>query len=171
MTLSAYAYGSVAGVAAYVPYMTDTGEFTTQTTPTEAQVEAFLEQQSAKLNGWLLQAGHGTPVTNAQAVLILSNYANLGAAGLVELTNRSAGYDADDQNRRENKFLREFEQAKADILGGLFGALGVPQASGASVAQGVYVGGAGRGPIFTRTGFGNRPTNEQGTHEADQTWG
>ncbi|MBC8076957.1 MAG: hypothetical protein H7Y32_12845, partial [Chloroflexales bacterium] len=115
MALNANSYGSVAGVEAYVAHLTAAGVFTVSTRPTLAQVEGFIDQMSARLNAWLAQAGYGIPVTVPQAVLVLSNFANLGAAGLAELTQRVVGKDADDVNRRQNKFLAEFVKAEADI--------------------------------------------------------
>src|SRR5690349_806445 len=100
-------YGDIASVQAYVRHMT----FDAANNPTTAQVLAFLDQQSAKLTGWLAAAGYQVPVTNAAAKLVLDNYANLGAAGLAELTQRTAGFSDKDENKRENKFLAEFEKA------------------------------------------------------------
>jgi hypothetical protein len=163
VAISANSYGSLAGVAAYTAHAAnESGTFDSSTTPTAAQVEAFLDRRSALLNGWLTQAGYSIPATNATAVLILTMYANLGAACDVELTQRAAGYDEGDQNRRENKFCAEFMQAKAAIASGA-----IPGAPSTPVGPlaGLRVGGVTRGgirlqPLFRRTSFGNDPVAE-----------
>src|SRR5215203_1749977 len=101
MTISTDSYGTVAGAASYVQHAANTsGTFDATTTPTLTQVEGFIDRQSARLNGWLAQNGYVVPVSAPRAVVWLSYYAEIGAAGLVELTQRSSGYDDTDQNRR-----------------------------------------------------------------------
>ncbi len=167
MPLDANSYGSVVGVAAYTKRLASGGTFTTLTTPTLAEVEAFLDQCSDVLNGWLVRAGYVIPVTQADAVNVLARYANLGAAGHVELSQRAGGYDAEDENRRENKFLDLFATAEAYIESGALAALGTPQVAGSlpSPVSGLRVGGVTSSgqrlrPIFKRRGFGNDPTAE-----------
>jgi hypothetical protein len=158
-------YGTAAGVAKYVAHMTTAGAFTTTTKPTLAQVGDMLDESSAILNGWLSLAGYTVPVTATRAAAALSRYANLGAAGLAELAQRSAGYSETDQNRRENKFLAEFNKAEKFIASGALGGLGAtttdtgPALSGFSVG-GLTVGGQRLRPIFRRTSFNNQPTVE-----------
>lgn len=166
MALGANSYGSTAGVAAYVRHLlpANTSDFSPVSRPTLAEVEAFLDRRSALLNGWLAQAGYSVPVTQADALLILASYANLGAAGDCELTQRAGGYDAEDANRRENKFLEQFGEARDFILSGALTGLGVPQRTSTPQA-GFYVGGkrsTGEAlkPIFTRRGMANDPTAE-----------
>lgn len=169
-------YGTAAGVAAYTAHMTNvSGAFDTTTNPTLAQVEEFLVQMSARLTGWLAHASYVVPVNQADAKAILDNYANMGAAGLCELTQRSAGA-TDDVNQRENKFLREFAKAEAFINGSALGALGVSQVRAQGPLFGLSSGGrTGTGqplkPIFTRTSFGNNPTAETGSPEPGYTEG
>ena len=121
-------YGSIAGVEAYVAHMTnEAGHFDTATTPTLAQVVTFLDARSAQLTGWLAAAGYVTPVVQAEAKVVLDRFANVGAAGDAELTQRVAGA-SDKENERENAFLKEFAKAEAWINGRALAALGVPQA-------------------------------------------
>lgn len=175
MTLEANSYGSAEGVAAYVHHMTASdGTFTMDTEPNLVEVEAFLNQMSDTLNGWLARAGYSIPVTQADAKNVLNRYANLGAAGLCELSMRGAGYSADDENRRENKFLRMFDEARAYIDSGALALLGAAQASSSAPGPlaGFRIGGGTRSggaltPIFTRTSFGNDPTAESGSPEED----
>lgn len=116
------AYGSVAGVQALIRHIT----LDTPKAPTTAQVQQWLIERSATLDGWIAAAGYTTPVTQATALIALGGYANKGAAGDAELAQRAAGYSRDDQNKRENKFFAEFEKAKAWIDSGALRALGVP---------------------------------------------
>lgn len=174
MPVGANTYGSVAGVAAYVRHIAGSG-FTTTTKPTTAEVEAFLNQRSAILNGWLAQQGYTIPVTQADAVLVLANYANVGAACDVELTQRAAGYNADDPNRRENKFCAEFMRAQAYIESGALAALGVPATGAPGPLAGLAVGGVTSGglrlrPVFKRRSLGNDPAAESPSgREVDYT--
>lgn len=163
-------YGSTTGVQAFIRYMA----LDTANNPTTAQITTFLANRSAILNGWIADAGYTTPVTTpAVAVALLDHYANYGAAGDAELTQRNSGYSATAANNRENKFLEEFYRAKDYIKSGALGALGVP---GPAAVSGPYTGlgysGKTRGgqplqPIFRRTSFGNDPTAETGGTEPD----
>lgn len=162
-------YGTPAGVAAYVKRLADatTGQFTTTTKPPLADVQTWLDGRSARLNTWLIQAGYAIPVTQADAKALLDYYANVGAAGDVELSQISAGYSNDDQNRRENKFLAEFDKAWPFIRDGGFAGLPVPTTGASSPIAGLASGGrtsTGQqlAPIFSRQSFGNDPTRENG---------
>jgi hypothetical protein len=166
-------YGSTTNVAAYVKHMTNSsGVFDTTTKPTLADVTIFLDEVCAQLNGWLANCDYPVPVTNANAKLILDRYANLGAAGLCELTMRSAGYSKEDQNKRENKFLDEFYKAEAFICGGALLGLGVQTIAAGPELRGFMIGGRNAGgqaarPIFRRTMFNNDPAAENnGNKEA-----
>jgi len=168
-------YGDVTGVAAYVKRLASGGTFTTSTTPTLAEVEAFLDQCSDVLNGWLARAGYVIPVTQPAAAGVLARYANIGAAGHVELSQRAGGYDANDENRRENKFLDMFMMAEDYITSGALAALGAAVVSGSlpSPVSGLRVGGgtlSGQAlrPMFRRTSFNWNPTAESsGPKEPD----
>jgi hypothetical protein len=165
-------YGTAAGVAAYTKHLTANGVYTTGTKPPLADIETWLDERSAQINTWLAQAGYTTPVNvlYVAAHTVLSRYANIGAAGDAELSQRSGGYSADDLNARENKFLTEFMEVRDFILSGALAGMGVPQYSASSAIQGLYIGGrtsTGQAlkPIFTRTSFGNNPTKESGQKE------
>ena len=165
-------YGTPAGVAKYVKHLTSTGSFGATTKPTLAEVTEMLDESCAILNGWLAESGYVVPVTAPAAVAALSRFANLGAAGLAELTQRSGGYSETDENRRENKFLAEFYKAEAFIAKDIPGALGATSNALPAVLSGFSVGGRTAGgqtlkPIFRRTSFGNNPTAESGIDEPD----
>lgn len=168
MSLDADSYGTVAGVAAYVKRLTNSsGTFDATTHPTLTEVEEFINQTSDVLNGWLAKAGYVVPVTQVDAVRVLDRWSNLGSAGLVELSQRAGGYDAEDENRRENKFLRMFEAAEAYINSGALAQLGatvnadeLPSPLSGLRVGGVTDSGQRLRPIFKRRGFGNNPTAE-----------
>ena len=102
-------YGTTAGVEAYVRHMS----FDAANNPTTDQVDQWLAERSAQLTGWLASSGYAVPVVQSDAKAVLDRYANIGAAGDAELAQRSAGYAATDENKRENKFLSEFMRAEA----------------------------------------------------------
>lgn len=175
MALDTNTYGSVLGVAAHVKHLTNSGStFDVATGPTLTEVESFLDQVSDVLNGWLARAGYVIPVTNANAVTVLGRYANLGAAGHCELSQRSAGYSAEDENRRENKFFDLFKLAEAYINSGALAALGVTIATDTAPPplSGFRIGGRTRGgtalqPMFSRGMMGNQPAAEYQGAESD----
>jgi hypothetical protein len=159
-------YGSLTGAAAYVIHMTNSsGAFDSTTKPTDTQVTVFLTELCAQLNGWLASAGYVVPVTGTNAKLILDRYANIGAAGLCELTQRSGGYSKDNQNKRENKFLDEFYKADAFIKSGTLNNLDATTQQLPGGLFGLKFGGRtstnqALRPTFGRTSFGNNPVSE-----------
>lgn len=179
MALDTNSYGSVAGVVAYVRHMTNAmGTFDSSTSPTLTEVEAFLDQSSDMLNGWLARNKYTIPVTQADCVAILSRYANWGAAGLCELSMRNSGYSAEDENRRENKFLKLFNQAETFINSGALAQLGAAQTTDSlpPALSGLRFGGQTRSgqalrPIFSRRMMGNDPNAEYPGQEPTYTEG
>jgi hypothetical protein len=158
-------YGTIEGVAKYVRHLTTNGGFGPTTKPTIDEVGEMLDESCAVINGWLSQYNYTVPVTATRAAAALSRYANLGAAGLAELAQRSAGYSEQDQNRRENKFLAEFNRAEKFIASGALDGLGVTPGDTPRPLAGFAVGGKTSGglalrPMFRRSSFGNDPTAE-----------
>jgi hypothetical protein len=158
-------YGSAAGTAKYVKHLTKNDAFDSTTRPTLAEVGEMLDESCAILNGWLSQYNYTVPVVATRAAAALSRYANLGAAGLAELAQRSAGYSETDQNRRENKFLAEFAKAEAFIAKGGLDGLGISPTTIPTPLSGFSIGGKTSGglalrPMFRRSSFGNDPTAE-----------
>lgn len=176
MALDSNSYGTVAGTAAYVKHLTNaTGTFDTTTAPTLTEVEAFIDQASDVLNGYLARNRYVIPVTHADAIKVLARFANLGAAGMCELSLRSGGM-TEDENNRQNAFLKLFKEAEAYIASGALAALGAGvQSTGVPPPlAGLRFGGQTRTgqalkPIFTRTGFGNDPTAENPGSEPGYT--
>ncbi len=166
-------YGSASGVAKYVRHMTNAGAFDGTTKPTSTQIGEILDECSAMLNGWLANYAYNVPVTALRAVAVMNRYANIGAAGFAELSQRSGGYSETDENRRENKFLAEFYKAEAFIASGALLGLGETTTEAQPELHGFMVGGRTSGgqavrPIFRRTMFNNDPAAENnGVKEAD----
>jgi hypothetical protein len=78
----------VAEVAALSPlYATGNGTFDTETLPTLAQVEKFIDQVSGAVNVLLAEAGFTIPVSQADAKLALDGFVAQEAAGLVAYAN------------------------------------------------------------------------------------
>lgn len=158
-------YGSVEGTAKYIRHLAKNGTFDSTSKPSVTDLAAMLDESCAVLNGWLSQYNYTVPVTAERAAAALSRYANLGAAGLAELAQRSAGYSETDQNRRENKFLSEFNRAEKFIASGALNGLGVAPSTTPTPLAGFSVGGVTSGglrlrPMFRRTSFGNQPDVE-----------
>lgn len=124
-------YGSVEEVQAYIKHMT----LDNDNNPTTTDIETWLDRRSAQITVWLSQAGYVTPVTALQAKSALDYYAVMGAAGSAELSLKSSGYDDNDLNARENKFLAEFNRVKDFIAGGGLTGLGVPLLPATSTAS------------------------------------
>lgn len=93
MAISANSYGSTAGVAALVPrYQDETGDFSTETRPTLAQVETFIDQVSAILNMILASEGFAIPVTETTTKDALDLFVNEETAAICEGVNGSGRF-------------------------------------------------------------------------------
>lgn len=78
-------YSSESEVAALVPRIADgSGDFTASTQPTLTQVTLWLDQVSKILDAYLRQNGFLTPVTNADALLILDFFVSQEVAAICE---------------------------------------------------------------------------------------
>jgi hypothetical protein len=141
-------YGSRDGAMAYIKHMS----IGSSNYPSEADIQTWLDQRSAILDGWLAQAGYTVPVTTpASLVNALDYYANIGAAANAELTLISAAYTADTELRRETVFLKQFAAAEAWILSGAPAALGAVQDDTPGPFAGLRVSGTGGDPIFRKS--------------------
>lgn len=116
MTLRAGAYGSVAEVVPLTRYLLS-GEttFTTQTIPTELEVEGFLSRASAVLDMALRNRGCKTPIntTNADSTAKIACDAWVvgHAAMMVEITHPGAGM-SDEESTRAGSFQMLHKSAK-----------------------------------------------------------
>lgn len=164
MTLSVRSYGSVDGVAALTRHATNGGTFDATTTPTLDDVEGFINQRSALLNGWLAASGYGTPATGVDAILALAHFVHNGAAADVEKAQRAGGYGDGTDDTRESMFLKEWEKAEKFITSG---ALGSPSTTPTPYDGFKFGGrtstGASHTPLFKRS---QRPHDIDGEQSA-----
>ena len=165
MSLDGNSYGSVAGVAAYVPTYTNVGAFDTSTTPTLAQVESWIDEVSAIANTGLRAAGFTVPMTQADAVRAIRGLINQQVAALVQLS-RGAGRFASE--RALNSSLSAIGMIRKELLdfieinGDGWEALGANRAASKRDEisfRDTDEAGDPTAPIFQRKGFGNRFTD------------
>jgi len=92
MAIGASSYGSVAEVAALCTMYTSSGTFSASTRPTLTQVETFVDRVSGILNVILAREGFATPVSQADAKLVMDDFAVEHAAYLCHAANRAGPY-------------------------------------------------------------------------------
>jgi hypothetical protein len=90
MAVGANSYGAATDVAALTKRFTSAGAYSTTTTPSLAQVEAWIDQISAILNVLLAEQRFSIPITDADIVLMLKNFVAMQVADLCNYAN-SAG--------------------------------------------------------------------------------
>jgi len=84
MSINANSYGTLAGTGALVPKWSGGGsDFADTTRPTATQVETWIDQVSAILNGILSESGFSIPVSQADAVRALTMFIEEEVAALV----------------------------------------------------------------------------------------
>jgi len=91
-SVSVRVYGSLPEVAALVRRYTSSGDFTTSTRPTKAEVQRFLERVSALLNTVLASSGFVIPVTQADAKLALDDFVINQVVQLAHAANGAGPY-------------------------------------------------------------------------------
>lgn len=110
-------YGTAAGVEARVPAL---GEFGVSSTPTEAQVESWLTEASALIDGALASAGYATEVGSGAAIYpLLSGLANLYAAATALEARGIDTVSGAEGARSDEMFARFWAQLKALGAGNL----------------------------------------------------
>lgn len=167
MTLSANSYGSVLGVAALVPRYTDNqaASFTAATRPTFSQVETWIDQMSAILNGALAEAGFTVPVANADVRNMLALFVNEEVASVCEGINGSGRFGPTaKQPGGKGRFAVLIDDALAFIEGNKAGfeRLGAARAFAATAGlafRDTDNAGAATFPLAQRAGFGNIDTD------------
>ena len=96
MTLNANSYGTVAEVTALTRHLLDGPDvFDEATRPSLSEVESFIDKVSANLNDAIAALGFSVPITAAGPKLSCDSWVVAKAAAMVELTQRSAGFDGD----------------------------------------------------------------------------
>lgn len=129
MTLRGDSYSSTSEVKAFTRHLLD-GQtaFNSTTRPSATELEKFIDRASGALNVALAQAGLTTPVTNTTAKLSCDDWVTEQAARFVELTQRGAGFNGN-ENERPGGFLglhkKAMEFAKSNVLGFKYLGVGV----------------------------------------------
>lgn len=113
MAIRSDSYGSVDEVAAFSQYLFDGNAvtFKESTQPTLTQVEKFIDRASSHINLALAEVGLTIPVTNTTAKLSLDDWVVSKAVEYVELTQRGAGFN-DNENTRHISFRSMRKDAK-----------------------------------------------------------
>ena len=100
MALRADSYGTVVEVLAFTRHLLDSAAtFSSETVPTDTQIEKFIDRASAYVNIALNTHGFTTPVTNSTAVLMLDDWVVNQASMYTELTQRGAGFSEEEGSR------------------------------------------------------------------------
>jgi hypothetical protein len=104
-------YGSTAGVEARVPAL---GAFGATSAPTATQVESWLTEASALIDGALASAGYATGVGTGAAIYpLLSGLANLYAAATALEARGIDTVSGAETTRSDEMFARFWAQLKA----------------------------------------------------------
>ncbi len=117
MTLRSDSYGTVAEVRALTRHLLDgAATFSSQTRPTLADVEQFIDRWSAVLNTALVGLDVIVPVENEIVALACSHWVVRQAAAEVELTQRGAGYSELESSRLAGAGLESVEVIAARVV-------------------------------------------------------
>lgn len=120
MALREDSYGTVAEVRALTRHLLDGAyTFDETTRPTIQDVERFIDRASAALNLALIQQGVTVPLADEIAVLTAADWVVRRAAADVELTQRGAGYSADEGSRLAGLQLETAAAVAATIASAL----------------------------------------------------
>lgn len=150
-------YGTVADVAVFVRRYTNGGIFDHTTRPMEAEVQAFMNRLSARVNVYLAEAGFAIPIVQTDCVLVLSDFVISTCVDYCHWVN-SAGRFFDNKTLKARSFqavideeVMTFVRDHADGLE----ALGAVR--NRSATYGFVVGAYDHLiPMFQRGGFGWR---------------
>lgn len=100
MAIRGDSYGSTTEVKAFTRYLLDgQSAFNSTTTPTATEVEKFIDRASGILNLALRKRGFAVPITNSTAKLSCDDWVVDKAVQYVELTQRGAGFSAEEGTR------------------------------------------------------------------------
>ena len=163
MAIAANSYGSTDGVAALTPrYANAAKVFDGGTNPTLGNVEKFIDQVSSLLNIMLAREGFVIPVSNADAVLMLSMFVTEEVAQIVEGINGSGRFGPGAKQVGRSRYQLITADVQDFIATNKAGieAIGATQAAGKSDMGAVGYrdtdeSGRATSPIFQRSGFGN----------------
>jgi hypothetical protein len=89
-------------------------EFTQVSHPSTTEVNDFIANTAADLDGVAQAAGYTVPVTDAQAVALMKKYNTYGAA----VAAWHAGYSADNEPARVTRWAKEYDDFIARLRRG-----------------------------------------------------
>ncbi len=125
-------------VQALERHLTDSGRFSTDTTPTLSDVETFITDTYYEIGTKLLDYGYAQTQTDADVLGVLQHFNALGACAKVELTQPSVGYKAG-ENTRYDRFYKEFEKVDKMIKSPAFERMGATKSY--ALSAGLSAGG------------------------------
>jgi len=118
MAIGANSYGTVIGVAAFVPNYSAGGNFNAATRPTLTQVESWIDSVSGILNSILAEAGFTIPVTDDDVKDALDFFINQEVASVCEGVNGSGRFGpTSKQVGKQGRFALMLEDVKAFVEG------------------------------------------------------
>lgn len=164
MSVGANSYGSASDVAALTPrFCNASGAYDTTTRPTLAQVEHWIDGVSSTLNLLLAEQGFEIPLSQADCVLTLSQFAAIEVADLCNYAN-SAGRFFQNETYTTGPFQAIQKEAASFIEehAAGFAALGEDwSAGGLNGLDACTTDDAGDAiePMFARKQFGNVTTD------------
>lgn len=116
-------YGTVANVAALTGRYTSSGEFTSSTRPTKADVQGFINRISALVNVLLAEQGFSIPVTQMDAKLAIDDFVINQVVQLCHAANGAGPYAPGSESLRGQTpmkiVLKEAEAFIGDHAAGL----------------------------------------------------
>ena len=165
MTIGANSYGTVAQVQALTPRYLNSLMYTTDTRPTLAQVETFIDNVSATLNVFLAREGFSIPITQASAKQACDQIVVESVVDLCHAANSTGRFFTDRALERGINPIAAIRQDMAswvEMMAPGLEELGATRTH--SLLDGVAFrdsdnSGDATAPIFQRKGFGNTFTD------------
>jgi hypothetical protein len=161
-------YGSLSAVAALAPRYTNAGDFDSNTRPTRAQVEEFINRASSTINVALAAAGFAIPITQADAKEAVAGIVIEAVVDLCHAANSAGRFFTEQALERGVSPMRAIRgemsawvEEQAEGLE-LLGATRTRASTAGILYRDTDEDGDGVGPIFQRKGFGNRFTDWTG---------
>lgn len=166
MAVGANSYGTSADVAALTPRYAakGVGDFDAGTNPTQARVEALIDNVSAIANGCLANLGFSIPVTDADAILIVKQLVTEIVAVMVEGIRGTGRYAPNSKAIQARGLMTMVYQDVCETLSKMafgleqLGAVRSADEAGSIGYRPTDESGDETFPIFQRKGFGNRFT-------------
>lgn len=140
-------YSKLTSIEAFTRLYTDSGTYSTGTTPSIMEVMDFEEDVADEVDSWLAGAGFDTPLTNTEALNMIRPYTNAGVAFLIEMTAAQAGFSGERAtDTRAGAFRMMYYELRNGLMdGGEFvdslTALGLSRVAAGNLGRGLTSGG------------------------------